>query len=78
MIRKIEFIKIRDDFQDKLKQDLVTIRSKNVLAFAEKSTNLYQPSKESYEKLLHNYITNIQKSTCEHKTEERLRIKEIH
>ena len=26
MIRKIEFIKVRNDFQDKLKQDLKTIQ----------------------------------------------------
>ena len=43
MIRKTEFIKVRNDFQDKLKQDLETIRySKNVLAFADKSSNLYE------------------------------------
>ena len=58
MIRKIEFIKVRNDFQDKLKQGFETIKSsKNVLAFAHKSTNLYELSKESYEKLLHDSIT---------------------
>ena len=47
MIRKIEFIKVRNDFQDKLKQDLKIIwSSKNVLAFADKSTNLYELSKK--------------------------------
>ena len=58
MIRKIEFINVRNDFQDKLRQDLEIIRSpKNVLAFADKSKNLYELSKESYEKLLHDNIT---------------------
>ena len=62
MIRKIEFIKVRNDFQDKLKQDLEIIRSsKSVLAFANKSTKLYELSKESYEKLLHDNITQTYK-----------------
>ena len=62
MIRKIEFIKVRNIFRDKLKQDLETIRSsKNLLAFADKSTNLYELSKESYEKLLHDSITQTYK-----------------
>ena len=46
MIRKTEFIKVRNGFQDKLKQDLETIKSlKNELAFADKSTNSYELSK---------------------------------
>ena len=64
MIRKIEFIKVRNDFQDKLKQGFETIKSsKNVLAFAHKSTNLYELSKESYEKLLHDSITQTYKKS---------------
>ena len=51
MIRNIEFINVRNEFQDKLKQDLENIQSlKNILAFADKSTNLYELPKESYEK----------------------------
>ena len=62
MIRKIDFIKVRSDFQDQLKQDLEIIRSsKNVLAFTDKSTNLYELSRESFEKLLHNNITKTYK-----------------
>ena len=46
MIKKTEFIKVRNGFQDKLKQDLETIKSlKNELAFADKSTNSYELSK---------------------------------
>ena len=60
MIRNIEFINVRNEFQDKLKQDLENIQSsKNTLAFADKSTNLYELPKESYEKLLHNDHANI-------------------
>ena len=55
MIRKTEFIKVRNDFQDKLKQDLETIRySKNVL---------YELLKESNEKLLHDSIRQTYKKT---------------
>ena len=62
MIGKIEFIKVRNIFRNKLKQDLETIRSsKNLLAFAGKSTNLYELSKESHEKLLHDSITQTYK-----------------
>ena len=58
MIRNIEFINVRNEFQDKLKQDLENIQSsKNILAFADKSTKLYELFKESYEKLLHDNIT---------------------
>ena len=57
MIRKIEFIKVRNDFQEKLKQDLEI----NVLAFADKRINLCELSKESYEKLLHDNITQTYK-----------------
>ena len=62
MISNIEFINVRNEFQDKLKQDLENIQSsKNILAFADKSTNLYELSKESYEKLLHDNITQTYK-----------------
>ena len=42
MVRNIEFIKVHNDFQDKLKEDIKGIRSsKNLFVFADKSTNLY-------------------------------------
>ena len=62
MIRNIEFINVRNKFQDKLKQDLENIRSsKNILALADKNTNVYELSKESYEKLLHDNIMQTYK-----------------
>ena len=62
MIRNTEFISVRNEFQEKLKQDLENIQSsKNILAFADKSTNLYELSKESYEKLLHDNIMQTYK-----------------
>ena len=51
MIRNIEFTNIRNKFLDHLNKEIESVRSsKNVLAFADKSTNLY---KLSCEKLLH-------------------------
>ena len=51
MIRSIEFTNIRNKFLDHLNKEIESVRSsKNVLAFADKSTNLY---KLSCEKLLH-------------------------
>ena len=62
MIRNIEFINVRNEFQDKLRQDLENIQSsKNILAFADESTNLYELYKESYEKHLHDNITQTYK-----------------
>ena len=62
MIRNIEFINVRNEFQGKLRQDLENIQSsRNILAFEDKSTNLYELSKESYEKLLHDNITQTYK-----------------
>ena len=53
---------VRNEFRDKLRQDLENIQSsKNILAFADKSTNLYELSKESYEKLLHDNIMQTYK-----------------
>ena len=59
MIRNIEFRKARNDFQDKLKEDINKIRSsKNLFVFADKSTNLYEMSDTKYNRLLSNNITS--------------------
>ena len=51
MIRNIEFTNIRNKFLDHLNKEIGSVRSsKNVVAFADKSTNLYELS---CEKLLH-------------------------
>ena len=43
MVRNLDFRKARNDFQDKLKEDINEIRSsKNLFVFADKSTNLYE------------------------------------
>ena len=62
MIRNAEFTNIRNEFRDHLNRDIESIRStKNVLVFADKSTNLYELSRENYQKLLHENITQTHK-----------------
>ena len=62
MIRNVEFTNIRNEFLDHLNRDIESIRSsKNVLVFADKSTNLYELSRENDQKLLHDNITQTYK-----------------
>ena len=58
IIRNVEFTNIGNEFLDHLNRDIESIRSsKNVLVFADKSTNLYESSRDNYQKLLHDNIT---------------------
>ena len=58
IIRNAEFTNIGNEFLDHLNRDIESIRSsKNVLVFADKSTNLYELSLENYQKLIHDNIT---------------------
>ena len=62
MIQSIEFKTLRNEFLNKLQKEVENIRSsKNMLVFADKSTNLYKVSREHYEKLLHDSITQTYK-----------------
>ena len=62
MIHSIEFKTVRNEFLNKLQKDVENIRSsKNMLIFADKSTNIYEVSREHYEKLLHDSITQTYK-----------------
>ena len=62
MIRNVEFTNVRNEFLDHPNRDIESIRStKNVLVFADKSTNLYELSRENYQKLLHDNITQTHK-----------------
>ena len=62
MIRNVEFTNIRNEFLDHLNRDIESIQSsKKVLVFADKSTNLYVLSRENYQKLLHDNITQTYK-----------------
>ena len=62
LIQSVEFKTVRNEFLSKLQKDVENIRSsKNMLVFADKSTNLYEVSREHYEKLLQDNITQTYK-----------------
>ena len=62
MIQSIGFKTFRNEFLNKLQKEVENIRSsKNMLVFADKSTNLYKVSREHYEELLHDNIMQTYK-----------------
>ena len=64
MIRNVKFTNIRSKFLDHINRDIESIRSsKKVLVFAEKSRNLYELSRENYQTLLHDNITQTYKKS---------------
>ena len=65
LIQKVEFTNVQNTFQQKLKEDVQSIKSSNnVLVVAGKSTNLYELSRDHYEKLLYDHITQTYQETC--------------
>ena len=66
LISNIQFNPRRNTFQRQLACDVKEIStSKNVLVSADKSTNLYSMSRESYKKLLNENITKNYKKSCD-------------
>ena len=64
LIQKVEFTNVLNTFQQKLKNDVHSIKSSNnMLVFADKSSNLYELSRDHYEKLLHDSITQTYQKT---------------
>ena len=62
LINKIEFKTVRDQFQSKLKSDISKVKcSKNLFVFADKTSNIYELSKDSYDKLLAENVTKTYK-----------------
>ena len=62
MIKNVKFKLVRNTFQSQLNQDLNKIRqSKNIFVFADKTRNIYELSKEAYNKLLKENITKTYK-----------------
>ena len=62
MVRNIKFRRVRDDFQDKLKDDIKQINnSSKALISADKTTNLYELDKTQYDKSLHQTVTKTYK-----------------
>ena len=60
MLRIIEFNRVRSEFQSNLSKDIKRINEDRLLfIFADKANNLYQLSKDNYNKLLKD---NIKKS----------------
>ena len=58
MVRYIEFKSVRNSFESTLREDLNKINSSwNWLAFADKTTNLYEMPVDEYNALLNNNIT---------------------
>ena len=58
MVRSIEFKSVRNNFQSTLSEELNKIKSsRNLLVFAEKTTNLYEMPPDQYKMLLNNNIT---------------------
>ena len=61
-IKLIKFRIVKDDFQRKLKEDILNIKSSpDVYAFADKTTNIYKLPPQDYKKLLHENITKSYK-----------------
>ena len=58
IIKLIKFRKVRNKFQEELKEDLSKIRkSRNILVFADKTNNVYEMKSEDHEKLILETIT---------------------
>ena len=58
IIKSIKFRKVRKKFQEELKEDLSKIRkSRHMLAFADKTNNVYEMKSEDHEKLILENIT---------------------
>ena len=64
MIKNVSFKNIRNDFQDKLRADLTTVKSSNkAFVFADKTRNSYKMGKDTYDKLHTENITKSYKIT---------------
>ena len=62
MVRNIKFRRVRDDFQDKLNDDIKQINySSKALTFADKTTNPYELNKTQYDKVLHQTVKKTYK-----------------
>jgi len=67
MAHSIEFRHRPNEFQQKLKADIISIKSSpHMLISADKITNLYEVSTKDYNKLLHDNITKSYKKLRTH------------
>ena len=59
LVKEIKFRKVKNQFQNKLKDDIKKVRSSNkTLTPADKTSNMYRREKEEYKHLLTNGITS--------------------
>ena len=66
-IKLIKFRIVKDNFQRKLKEDILNIKSSpDVYTFADKTTNIYKLPPQDYKKLLHENITKSYKKAPTH------------
>ena len=64
MIKSLKFRNFQDDFQSKIKHDILKIKSSpNVFVFADKATNLYEIPPNDYKRLLHKNTTKTYKKS---------------
>ena len=64
VVKSIKFRNTRSDFQTTLQEDIRLIHSsKKPMTFADKTSNMYQLTKEEHNKLLRNAITSKYKKT---------------
>ena len=69
LIQKVEFTNVQNSFQQKLKKDVHSIKSSNnMLVFADKSTNIYELSRDHYESY---YMITLLKHSRKHATKQR-------
>ena len=57
MISSVQFRRVKNDFQNRLKNDRLIQSSKKVFVFADKTRNIYEMEKSNYKKLLTDNIT---------------------
>ena len=68
MVKNVKFKSIRNDFQNRLRRDIQTIKETNsILVAADKSRNIYKMSKDDYNKNLVENITKTYKKSNEKK-----------
>ena len=62
VVAYLKFRKLNDSFQEKMKSDILEIKSSpNVFIFADKTSNIYKAAPREYNKLLKDNITNLKR-----------------
>ena len=76
LLKSIKFCETESSFLQQLTEDIRTIKkTKTILTFADKTSNIYKVPKEQYEKLLNNAITTSYKEVSK-KTQDQIKNQE--